>query len=238
MNEFQSFMKTTPLYFLSFALLALSGANAKAQNMTVDAGNSHTVVFMGDNQTFERNGNGKDIAVTGSGNKVIIHGECGSFSVTGSNNSVSLDRVRRINAVGSHNQVSYLGEGNGDKPSFNSVGSDNNLSRRQETHEASRPTDKDESASALTFEKTGGERRSENVSDKDVIVNSGGNDLTLTGSVRSLTINGAGNHIELEKVKAIVFNGTGNHVTYSTKKNGGPPSVTDNGHGNVVEGTE
>jgi hypothetical protein len=229
MNEFQSFMKTTPLYFLSFALLALSGANAKAQNMTVDAGNSHTVVFMGDNQTFERNGNGKDIAVTGSGNKVIIHGECGSFSVTGSNNSVSLDRVRR---------VSYLGEGNGDKPSFNSVGSDNNLSRRQETHEASRPTDKDESASALTFEKTGGERRSENVSDKDVIVNSGGNDLTLTGSVRSLTINSAGNHIELEKVKAIVFNGTGNHVTYSTKKNGGPPSVTDNGHGNVVEGTE
>jgi hypothetical protein len=89
------------------------------------------------------------------------------------------------------------------------------------------------SPGALIFNR-GDETRSESVSDQDVIVNSQGNDLTLSGSVRSLVVNSGDNDVELEKVDRIVLNGDNNHVTYSAEKNKTKPKVVDGGNGNSV----
>jgi DUF3060 family protein len=228
-------MKAVHLSFLFIALSSVIGTNIWAQGVTVDSNDRNSVVWMGSHQTFDRQGDGKSFAVTGDGNKIRVRGDCDSFSLTGSNNTVTLDRVRKINVVGAHNSFTYSEGPNGEEPPVTSFGSANTISQRH-TSEVS--------ASAATgsgpvmFEKEGGERRSQTVSNRDVILSSGGNDLTLSGSVATLIVNSTANQVAAEKVAHIVLNGDNNHITYSASKNVGKPNIVDNGHGNTINPTE
>lgn len=228
-------MNTARFSILFIALSSVLGANTWAQNVTVDSNARNSVVWIGSNKKYDRQGDGKSFAVTGDGNKIRVHGDCDSFSVTGSNNAVTLDRIRKINVVGAHNSFSYLQEPNVEEPSFTSFGSGNTVSRRQSSESQGTAV---VASGPIMFEKAGGEHRSQKVSNQDVILSSGGNDLILSGSVATLIINSAGNRVAAEKVARIVLNSDNNYITYSASKNGGKPNVVDNGRGNSIVATE
>ena len=201
-----------------------------------------TKVFLSET---DRQATEQDFVLGGNNDKLIIRGECGSVSVTGSNNLVTLDKVRQINVVGSNNAFTYRESAGGATPQFASIGTNNTVQKTESERPSSGPgkleSTSPEAAKAggtLVIEGSGGQNRSETVSDADVVVNSGGNHLTFSGSVKTLTVNGGGNQIALEKLESITFNGSGNSVAYSVEKSGGKAKVTDNGHGNSVSDTE
>ena len=71
-----------------------------------------------------------------------------------------------------------------------------------------------------------------------MILNSGGNDLNLSGSIARLIVSSTGNRVAAEKVAHTVLNGDNNHGTYSASKNGGKPNVVDNGPDNMITPTD
>jgi hypothetical protein len=249
MNDLPNVINTIPFFGLLAASCMIATLDAHSQGINVEANVSandkNTVVLAGSNQTFDRQANGQDFVLGGSNDKFIIHGECGSVSVTGSNNLVTLDKVRQINVVGTNNAFTYRESAGVGTPQFASIGT-NNTVQKAESERPSSGLGKLESTSpeaakaggTLVIEGSGGQNRSETVSDADVVVNSGGNHLTFSGSVKTLTVNGGGNQIALEKVESITFNGSGNSAAYSVEKSGGKAKVTDNGHGNSVSDTE
>jgi len=249
MNDLANAMNTIPFFSLLAASCMIAVLDVHPQSVNVDANVStnekNTVVLAGSNQTFDRQATEQDFVLGGNNDKLIIRGECGSVSVTGSNNLVTLDKVRQINVVGSNNAFTYRESAGGETPQFASVGMNNTVQKSQSEASSSSPgkleSTSPEAAKAggtLLIEGSGGQNRSETVSDADVVVNSGGNHLTFSGSVKTLTVNGGGNQIALEKVESITFNGSGNSVAYSVEKSGGKAKVTDNGHGNSVSDTE
>lgn len=69
------------------------------------------------------------------------------------------------------------------------------------------------------------------VQDQDVEVDGSNHRLTLTGSVRTLEVNGTNNDVTVEKAMRIEVNGVGNSVHYSGPK----PDIEINGLNNSCE---
>ena len=249
MNELPTAINTIRFSSLLAAFCMIAALVVHSQSIKLDANVSaddkNTVVLSGNNQTFDRQANGQDFVLGGSNDKLIVRGECGSVSVAGSNNLITLDKVRQINAVGSNNAFTYRESAGGEAPQISSVGT-NNTVQKTESGKSSAGPGKPESTSpeavkaagTVVIEGAGGQDRSETTSNQDVVVNSGGNRLTFLGSVKALTVNSGGNRIALEKVESITLNGSGNSVTYSVKNNGGKAQVTDYGRGNSVSDIE
>jgi len=68
-----------------------------------------------------------------------------------------------------------------------------------------------------------------------VMINGGGNVVSISGACRQIMTNGDGNQITADAAAEFVFNGAANSLKYARFVNGKQPSVVENQAGNVVE---
>ncbi|MCP3104977.1 DUF3060 domain-containing protein [Myxococcus sp. K15C18031901] len=75
-------------------------------------------------------GDGGKAEIVGSGNKVTLTGACEHVEVTGSDNKVTVDIARRIEATGSGNSITWKrGPEKGKKPRISNTGSNNRIAQ-------------------------------------------------------------------------------------------------------------
>ena len=200
--------------------------------------NGNAVVLALNGQTVNEDGKGRAFVIAGNSNKVKIAGDCKSMTLTGNENEVELDRVGIINLAGNENQATYLSGLDPPEPTISKLGAENKAFRRSPEVEGSKPVQgnqpKEEVDSDLVVAGARGQHIAKRMSGQNAMVNTGGNDIELTGKVNSLVVNGGGNHITAENVSTVVLNGSGNYIAYTGKK----PQVTDNGHSNTISEQE
>ena len=68
-----------------------------------------------------------------------------------------------------------------------------------------------------------------------VMVNSDGRTLTISGACRQIQVNGDDNQITVDAVAEFVLNGSGNTLKYARFVNGKRPVITENQSGNEIE---
>jgi len=68
-----------------------------------------------------------------------------------------------------------------------------------------------------------------------VMINSTGSVVTITGACRQIMVNGDGNQITADAASEIIFNSTDNTLKYSRFVNGRQPVLTENKPGNTIE---
>jgi hypothetical protein len=95
-------------------------------------------VIVDNNKVLDIQASGKDVAVTGNGNTIHIHGDLPRLALIGRDNVVELDRVGTIALLGAQNQVSYLSGLGSDGPTIDRVGTNNSVTVRA-AQNASRP---------------------------------------------------------------------------------------------------
>jgi hypothetical protein len=70
-----------------------------------------------------------------------------------------------------------------------------------------------------------------------VMINSTGSVVTISGACSQIMVNGDGNRISADAVSEVVLNGTENSLKYMRFVNGKQPIVIENKPGNVIEKT-
>lgn len=68
-----------------------------------------------------------------------------------------------------------------------------------------------------------------------VMVNSNGRTLTITGACRQIQVNGDDNQITVDAAAEFVLNGSGNNIKYARFVNGKQPVISQNESGNEIE---
>ena len=69
----------------------------------------------------------------------------------------------------------------------------------------------------------------------DIVVNGGGNRLTLTGECGKIVVNGGENTVTIEAAAELEVTGADNKVTYKRGAGGKPtPKTTNSGKGNTI----
>jgi hypothetical protein len=84
-------------------------------------------VVVDNNKTLDLQAGGKDVAVTGNGNTIHIHGDVPRLALIGRDNVLELDRVGGIALLGTQNQVSYLSGLGSDQPTIDRIGVNNSV---------------------------------------------------------------------------------------------------------------
>jgi hypothetical protein len=231
---------------ITFAVAStLAAQRVNAQRASIDVqGNVNAVVRILNGQTINEEGQGKKFVFTGNSNKIRITGDCASFTLSGSDNEVELDRVGNVNLVGRANRVTYLSALDAAEPTISTVGSDDTVTRREPAQAAPAqqpPPQTPATANAAPGTRPPGQdlivnqsgiQLEKEMNGEGVTVNGSGNHLTLTGNVKSLIVYGAGCDIKTTKLGSIVLYGNGNRIFYSSKE--GKPVVTDHGEGNTI----
>jgi hypothetical protein len=87
-------------------------------------------VIVDNNKTLDLQASGKDVAVTGNGNTIHIHGDVSRLAMIGQDNVVELDRVGAIALLGAQNQVTYLSGLGSDQPTVERVGLNNKVMQK------------------------------------------------------------------------------------------------------------
>ncbi len=72
---------------------------------------------------------GDDVVVNGNGNILKIKGECSKLSVRGNENTIRVQAVASIDALGNENRITWETGVNGNKPSISNLGTDNTVKK-------------------------------------------------------------------------------------------------------------
>lgn len=175
-------------------------------------------VVVDNNKTLELQAGGKDVAVTGNGNTIHIHGDVRRLAVIGRDNVVELDRVGAIALLGAQNQVTYLSALGSDQPAIDRIGANNNVTPRgaqnssQPSPSAASPT----SASHPLVIDGSNQLRTDTVNTEQVTVTGSNNQITLKGQVKELVVEGSNNEIRAENLGHVTFVGSNNLVKYNS----------------------
>lgn len=87
----------------------------------------HSLVLTGQTQSLTVQA-GDNVEFVGDSNQVTVVGDCDGITVTGSNNQLRLDgQVNSLEVVGSGNQVSWVERPGRRAPSFESLGTNNQI---------------------------------------------------------------------------------------------------------------
>ncbi|MFP2924686.1 DUF3060 domain-containing protein [Pyxidicoccus sp. 3LG] len=96
---------------------------------TSDGDTSLSVVDSGRTATLDC-GQGGEVSISGSSNKISLTGECKSVSVSGSDNKVQMETVGRIDVSGTDNAITWKkGLAQGKKPKISNSGVDNRVTQ-------------------------------------------------------------------------------------------------------------
>jgi Protein of unknown function (DUF3060) len=99
------------LFTLPLKLLSLASESGLEINSSEQG-----EVIVDSNKALDIQASGKDVAVTGNGNTIHIHGDLPRLTLIGRDNVVELDRVGTVALLGPQNQVRYLSGLDSDGP--------------------------------------------------------------------------------------------------------------------------
>ncbi len=106
------------------------GAKAKVNTKVSRRPPQEPLSIAGSDEQYDEDCAGRDVDITGSNLKVTLRGECGSVGVNGSDNTVNIDSVARIEVVGTSNQVTWRSGLSERRPQIANTGSDNVIKHR------------------------------------------------------------------------------------------------------------
>lgn len=202
-----------------------------AITINIDKG---TFTFTGTCGTISVNGNGNTITVAGT--KMIV--------LNGNSNTATLAAVQTIQANGNSNTVTYAKDA---KPKVQALGSSNKIGPGDAGAGAKAPAggggggggDADSGVIDCAKHPTYGVDSNGGLSLKfvgkcdKIEVSTGDNNVQIE-SVKTLELNGGGNKVSVGAVDAVITNGAKNNVTYKKGVSGAKPKVSGAGADNTV----
>lgn len=184
---------------------------------TWDCGKDPVVSILHGNATYTLRGSCTSVTLTGGNNTLTID-SVGAISITGAHNNVAIDTVDSIAIVGSDNTVSYKGAAHGDAPSVSKVGSNNNVSGGGG---GGKPSDKP-SGDKPASDKPAGDKppsSADSAGAQDcskrptAVINNGAGSYKFVGSCTRIVVNGGDNTLVVDSVKELIVNGSTNTIT-------------------------
>jgi len=203
-------LSTLPLRLLSLASESGLEINSSEQGE----------VIVDSNKTLDIQASGKDVAVTGNGNAIHIHGDLPRLTLIGRDNVVELDRVGTIALLGAQNQVSYLSGLDSGGPAVDRVGMNNSITAR-EAQNASQPSPTAAVQTNVNPNQSmvidgSNQLRTDTVNVEQVTVTGSNNQITLKGHVNELLVEGSNNEIRAENLGHVTFTGSNNLIKYGS----------------------
>jgi Protein of unknown function (DUF3060) len=203
-------LTTLPLKLLSLA----------SENGLEISSSEHGQVIVDNDKASDIQANGKDVAVTGNGNTIHIHGDLPRLALIGRDNVVELERVGTIALLGAQNQVSYLSGLGSDGPTVDRVGTNNSVTVR-EAQSASQPSPTAAAQTNVSPNQSlvidgSNQLRTETIDVEEVTVAGSNNQITLKGRVKELRVEGSNNEIRAENLGHVTFIGSNNLVEYGS----------------------
>jgi hypothetical protein len=104
-----------------------SGPERQAQPGRGDESAAGQIVLTGDDSNLSRNANAQQVHLQGDRNHLTLTGFVDELLVTGKNNSVAVEKVRKVRFLGDNNSVTYKIAQDGQKPEVASVGENNSI---------------------------------------------------------------------------------------------------------------
>jgi hypothetical protein len=92
-----------------------------------DQSGAGQLVFTGDDLDLTRSANAQRVRLQGDRNHLTLTGSVDELLVTGKNNSVAIEKVRKVRFLGDNNSVTYKSAQDGQKPEVASVGENNSI---------------------------------------------------------------------------------------------------------------
>jgi Protein of unknown function (DUF3060) len=89
------------------------------------------VAFTGDGRVLKQAVNAKKVQVVGNNNKLDLPGAADELAITGNNNSVKIDQIKKVSFIGTNNKVSYKSTPDGSKAEVSQLGNNNDASTGQ-----------------------------------------------------------------------------------------------------------
>jgi hypothetical protein len=182
--------------------------------------------------------NGGDVYVSGSGNTVNLHGQCGTLFITGATNVITVDIVTAINLTGANNHIMWKAATSGAQPVIANTGVDNIVEQvvvGATTTQDSTQTTTQATTSAANLEIDGtGITQTYDCNNNDVQINGVGNTITLHGVCNDLQVNGSNQTVTVDVVASIQINGTNSTVMWKQASSGAEPEIEVIGLGNKV----
>jgi Protein of unknown function (DUF3060) len=194
-------------------------------------------VVVDHNKTLDLQAEGKDVAITGNGNTIHIHGDVPRLALIGRDNVIELDRVGAIALLGAQNQVSYLSALGSDQPAIDRIGANNSVNLRaaqnasQPSPTAAPPT----SAPNQLVIDGSNQLRTDTVNAEQVTVTGSNNQITLKGQVKELVVEGSNNEIRAENLGHVTFVGSNNLVKYNSSIEANVRSSIRGGSNNEIQ---
>jgi len=179
--------------------------------------------------------NGLDVMVAGNDARLRLRGDCKRVTVTGNDNTVTVDGAERLEVLGNENEVTWARGVGADAPRVSNVGNRNSV--RQAGAKVLRVDDGSEhveimgsgstlsigsSAGGVTLSGANAGRSAGSVavsssgssSGGKLVLNASGSTDTLECQGRTVTINGSSNTYDFRgDCESLVVNGTHNEVT-------------------------
>jgi Protein of unknown function (DUF3060) len=201
--------------------------------------NEQGEVIVDSNKVLDIQASGKDVAVTGNGNTIHIHGDLPRLALIGQDNVVELDRVGTIALIGAQNRVSYLSGLGSDGPTVDRVGTNNTVTVR----EAQNASQLSPTAAAQTNVNPNqslvidgsNQLRTETINGEEVTVSGSNNRITLKGRVKELLVEGSNNEITAENLGHVTFMGSNNLVKYGSPIETSVASSIRGGSNNAIQ---
>ncbi len=91
-----------------------------------------TLVISESDKTQSVEAQGRDVAIEGSHNKIVLTGECHALTINGNGNEVKAEAVATVSTPGNQNKVTWTKVVDGEKPQITNLGNDNTLGKRAE----------------------------------------------------------------------------------------------------------
>jgi hypothetical protein len=192
---------------------------------TWDCGKDPVVSILHGNATYTLKGSCTSVTLTGGNNTLTIEG-VGSISITGAHNNIAIGTVDSIAIVGSDNTVTYKGTAHGDAPSVSKVGSNNTVSSgggdgggggKGEGGGGGKGDGGGGGGGGKTSDKpaTDAGTAGAQVCAKrpTAVINDGAGNYKLIGPCTRIVVNGGDNTLLIDTVKELVVNGSTNTIT-------------------------
>jgi Protein of unknown function (DUF3060) len=104
-----------------------SGPGRQAQPGSDGESAAGKIVLTGDDSDLNRSANGQQVRLQGDRNHLTLTGSVDELLVTGKNNSVAVEKVRKVRFLGDNNSVTYKSAQDGQKPEVSSLGENNSI---------------------------------------------------------------------------------------------------------------
>jgi len=117
MNSLPSPFRLPLAAFFLFSLLLWTGVAHSADPIVFENDDDETTLEIAPGK----------VTVAGSGNTILIQGECTNLVVTGSNNTITLTAVGHIALAGDNNNITWASAVDSDFPTVDDQGKDNKV---------------------------------------------------------------------------------------------------------------